>query len=100
LPFAAREDQFRPDEAPINICGKNGVVECNADEAIQVRVEGGTLLGFGSANPRTEESYLAGKFTSYAGRTLAVIRAEQPGEIMITAQSKKLGIAKAKIECE
>jgi beta-galactosidase len=85
---------------PINICGENGVVECNADEAIQVSVEGGTLLGFGSANPRTEESYLAGQFTAYAGRTLAVIRAEQSGEIMITAQSKKLGVAKAQIECE
>jgi beta-galactosidase len=85
---------------PINICGENGVVECNADEPIQVSVEDGTLLGFGSANPRTEESYLAGQFTSYAGRTLAVIRAGQSGEIMITAKSKKLGVAKAQIECE
>jgi beta-galactosidase len=85
---------------PINICGENGEVECNADEAIQVSVEGGTLLGFGSANPRTEESYLAGQFTSYAGRTLAVIRAERSGEIMITAKSKKSGVAKAQIRCQ
>jgi hypothetical protein len=103
LSISPEKETVKPGEVffvPINICGENGVVECNADETIQVRVEGGTLLGFGSANPRTEESYQAGRFTAYAGRTLAVIRAEQSGEIMITAKSKKLGVAKAQIECQ
>ena len=31
------------------------IVECNADEHLNAAVEGGELLGFCSANPRTEE---------------------------------------------
>lgn len=84
---------------PINICGVNDVIEFNADEVIKVKVEGGTLLGFGSANPRTEENYLAGQFTSQNGRTLAVIRAGEAGKITIIAESKALGTTKVQVEC-
>ena len=85
---------------PINICGQNGVVECNADERLQVTVTGGELLGFGSANPRTEEDYLEGRFTSYAGRTLAVIRAGKPGGIEICVRGERSGTAKAHVNCQ
>jgi len=60
----------------VNICGENGVVESAADETLTVRVEGGTMLGFGSARPSTEESYLTGTFTTHYGRSMAVIRPE------------------------
>ena len=59
---------------PIQIVGENGIVESNADRKMTVTVEGGELLGFGSANPCHEEQYHTGSFTSYYGRALAVVR--------------------------
>ena len=49
-------------------------------------MEGGELLAFGSANPRTEERYDAGTFTTYYGRALAIVRAGEKGTVRITAQ--------------
>ena len=45
---------------PVQIQGENGVVEANADRKLTVKVDGGELLGFGSANPCTEEQYHTG----------------------------------------
>lgn len=58
----------------ISLTGQNGVVECNRDTCLTVTAEGGELLAYGSANPRTEESFLAGRYTTYYGRSQAVIR--------------------------
>lgn len=58
----------------IDIVGSNGMVECNADEKLSVLVEGGELLAFGSANPKTEEDFLEGTYKTYYGRSQAVIR--------------------------
>lgn len=43
-----------------------GVIECNADHQLTVTVEGGTVLGFGSANPRTEERLIPKRCASYS----------------------------------
>lgn len=61
----------------VSICitDEQGIVQSNEDQMLQVSVNGGRLLGFGSANPRTEESFVTGEYTSYYGRTLAVIAA-------------------------
>ena len=69
---------------PVTIQGSNGVVESNADCKLTASVTGGTLLAFGSANPCTEERYDAGCFTTYQGRALAIVRADEPGEIKLT----------------
>jgi len=58
----------------ISIKGDNGVVECNADRKLTVTVEGGELLGFGSANPRTEERFDMGIYSTYYGKAQAVVR--------------------------
>jgi hypothetical protein len=60
--------------AKIEIVGENGVIESNADIKLNVMVEDGELLAFGSANPRTEDNYLKGEFTTYYGKAQAVIR--------------------------
>ena len=70
----------------IAVTGENGVVESNADAKLTVTVENGALLGFGSANPCTEESFDAGSYTTYQGRALAVVRADAPGGVKIAAQ--------------
>ncbi|MGM9600566.1 MAG: glycoside hydrolase family 2 TIM barrel-domain containing protein [Faecousia sp.] len=66
-----------------------GIVESNADRTVTISVVGGKLLGFGSACPSTKESYLTGIFTTYQGRAQAVILAEDPGEITVTATDGK-----------
>lgn len=72
----------------VDICmaDESGTVESNHDELLSVRVEGGELLAFGSANPRTEERFDTGSYTSYYGRTLAVIRAGESGHVHISVQ--------------
>ena len=58
----------------IAVCDGDGIVESNNDVTLTLNVEGGELLGFGSANPRTEEDFLSGTYTTYYGRALAAIR--------------------------
>lgn len=68
--------------ADISLCGENGIVESHADETLCVSVSGGRLLAFGSANPKTEEEFHTGSYTSYYGRSLAAILVEG-GELEI-----------------
>ncbi|MBR7175537.1 MAG: DUF4982 domain-containing protein, partial [Clostridia bacterium] len=82
------KDTVKPGEivyVPVNIESANGLIESNADRKITVTVEGGELLAFGSANPCTEEQYHTGSFTSYYGRSLAVVRAGKSAVLKITA---------------
>ena len=65
------------------IMGENGVVESNADRKLTVNVTGGKLLAFGSANPRTEERFDFGSYTTYYGRALAVVQVED-SEVTVT----------------
>lgn len=58
----------------VDICGENGVVESNADELLMVRAEGAEILGFGSGQRRSEESFVSSSYTSYYGRALAAVR--------------------------
>ena len=71
----------------VDVClvGENGEVESNADTLIKVNVEGGELLGFGSARAISEESFDAGEYTSFYGRTQAIIYASKKGNVKITA---------------
>jgi hypothetical protein len=73
----------------IHLVGENGVVESNDDKTLSVTVEGGTLLGFGSANPCTEQRFDSGSYGTYYGKALAVVRAGQNTEgvrITVSAQ--------------
>ena len=70
---------------PVSVTDGKGVVESNADRRISVTVENGELLGFGSANPRTEERFDVGEYTTYYGRALAVVRAGKAGKLVVTA---------------
>lgn len=69
---------------PVTISDPEGSVESNADRKLSVTVEGGELLGFGSANPRTEERFDAGEYTTYYGRALAVVRAGEYGAVKVS----------------
>ena len=67
----------------IELVGENGQIESNHDHKIRVSAEGGALLGFGSANPRTEESFVSGEYTSWYGRAQAVVQAGQEKELVL-----------------
>lgn len=82
---------------PVNITDDKGIVECNEDRKLSVTVTGGELLAFGSANPRTEERYDSGSFTTYYGRAMAVVRADREGTITLTATDGKI-TGKAEVE--
>lgn len=75
----------------LSICDEAGIVESNFDQKIKVSVEGGRLLAFGSAEPRTEESYVSGEFTTYYGKAQIIVLREDPGTITITVENEKLG---------
>ncbi|MBQ9251024.1 MAG: DUF4982 domain-containing protein [Clostridia bacterium] len=74
-----------------------GHVVPDADVALTAEVSGAAALqGFGSGNPITEENYTRGRFTSYLGRALAVLRAgEEAGEAKLTVSAE--GFAPAEI---
>lgn len=74
---------------PINL-GDGESIECNADATLNVSVQNGQLLGFGSANPRTEERYHTGTFTTYYGQALAIVRASASGKLTLSVHSNHL----------
>ena len=82
---------------PVELVGENGIVESNADRKLTVSVQGGELLGFGSANPCHKEQYHTGSFTTYYGRALAVVRVKEPVTVTVTdgTQTAKAVIALA-----
>lgn len=69
--------------------GDGQEVEANSDRKLTVTVRGGELLAFGSANPRTEERFHSGSYTTYYGRALAVVRALTSGKMCITVTDGK-----------
>ena len=74
----------------VNICGENGVIESNADELLTVRAEGAEILGFGSAQRRSEESFVSSAYTSYYGRALAAVRITDAEHVKIAVKGTTL----------
>lgn len=74
----------------IQLGDENGMHNPLADRPVTVQVEGaGSLLGFGSANPFTEESFTDNVHTTYQGRALAVVRAgHQAGKVKVTISAE------------
>jgi beta-galactosidase len=72
----------------LTLTDADGTVHTAADRPVSVEVSGdGVLLGFGSANPSTEERFDATERRTYDGRALAVLRAGGPGKIRLLASA-------------
>ena len=71
---------------PIELTDDVGTVRPLADREVTVVVAGaGDLLGFGSAQPITDEAFSGGRHSTYLGRALAVVRAgHDAGDITVT----------------
>ncbi|MGW1760118.1 glycoside hydrolase family 2 TIM barrel-domain containing protein [Streptomyces mirabilis] len=64
----------------------DGTLHPATDRPVSLEVSGaGTLIGFGSAVPSTEERFDAKERHTYEGRLLAVVRPTGTGEIRLTA---------------
>ena len=81
----------------IDLCGTNGAIASNADRQLTVQVKGAELLGYGSATPRTEERFHTGHYSTYYGQSQAILRADQPGKVIVTISGKGLKTAKKEI---
>ena len=59
----------------VEVLDANDQLVTNSEVKLRAKAEGaGFLAGFGSANPKTDENYTTGSFTTYRGRVMAVIR--------------------------
>ena len=82
---------------PIEFTDPCGSLKPYLETQVDISVEGGKLLGFGSALCKTDEGFDKASHHTYRGRALAVIQATDQKEIKITADSDH-GHASATIE--
>jgi beta-galactosidase len=69
----------------ITLVDGDGRLHHAEERAVTVEVEGsGELLGLGSANPRTEETFRGPTHQTFHGRALAVVRPTAPGTLTVT----------------
>ena len=83
---------------PIEFTDKNGDLKPDMEEKIELNVQGGRLMGFGSALCKSDELFDQSYHRSYRGRTLAVIKADDEKKVIIEAFSKGFEKAHAEIE--
>ena len=76
----------------VEIVDEEGNVVPDAAVLLQAEASGAArLLGFGSASPVTDENYTCGKFTSFRGKALAVLRAGyEPGTVCLQVTAEGL----------
>lgn len=73
----------------VEIVDEHQNVVTNATEELEAIVTGdGSLLGFGSANPITEDCYASGKATTYRGTALAVIRMKKSAQVKLEVKAQ------------
>ena len=82
-----------PGPALLELAAATDVIAMLDDDEVQIGLEGpATLVGFGSAAPATEESFIDDTHRTYRGRALAVVRAGTiAGAVRVTAQSARHG---------
>ncbi|MGW3651621.1 glycoside hydrolase family 2 TIM barrel-domain containing protein [Streptomyces sp. NPDC000878] len=70
----------------LTLTDPNSTLHTATDRPVRLEVTGtGVLLGFGSADPASEERFDAHERRTYEGRALAVLRPTGPGKIHLTA---------------
>ena len=84
----------------ITVRNEDGDRIVDAENEMSCHVEGGELLGFFSGAPCNEDDYPSFVCHAFLGRALAVVRADRPGEVRVTVESKELKSASATVQAE
>lgn len=82
------------------LAGENGAAESFADTALTLTVEGGRLVGFGSAKPSTLDRFTSGTYHTHYGRALAAVYADRPGTITLTCSGDGVQTGTVSISCK
>ena len=61
----------------ITLCDESGVIESNVPQRMRITVESGTLIWFGSSNPRTTDRYDSKECSLYYGKAMAIIKTDK-----------------------
>jgi len=78
----------------IALADDNGIVESLASDLVSVEVTGGQLAALGSAAPSTTESFTDTEHSTWRGRALAIVRADDAGgDIHVTVTTATHGTA-------
>ncbi|MBL7493814.1 DUF4982 domain-containing protein [Frankia sp. AgB1.9] len=85
----------------VTLVDASGHLFNTADRPVSVAVAGpGSLLGFGSADPRPTENFFDTARTTFDGRALAVIRPTGPGAITVSVTAEGCEPATVRIEAQ
>ena len=81
----------------IDLVDASGEIWANRDAKLTVSVEGGTLLGFGSSRPRSEERFQSGSYTTHYGKAQAMVKAGPSRKVKVTVSGEGLEAASATV---
>jgi beta-galactosidase len=72
----------------VELIDANGVRNPKAENLVKLKVEGGTIVGVGNANPMSLESYQLSQRKAWLGRCLVIVKSsEKAGNIKLTAST-------------
>ncbi|MCQ2431862.1 MAG: hypothetical protein MJ175_04575, partial [Clostridia bacterium] len=63
--------------------------------ALNCLVDGGTLLGIFSGDPKNEDQYTSAQCHAFEGRALAIVKADKPGCVTLTVGGAELASGRA-----
>ena len=90
------------DIAYIDICMQDasGILNPNADKAVSISLDGpGEIMGYGSADPESEENYYDTVAKAYEGKLRAAVRGTgETGKIAVTLSADGLESVKVDVE--
>ena len=90
------------DIAYIDICMQDasGILNPNADKAVSISLDGpGEIMGYGSADPESEENYYDTVAKAYEGKLRAAVRGTgDTGKIVVTLSADGLESVKVDVE--
>jgi beta-galactosidase len=79
----------------VELTDANGIRSPRAENLVKFKVEGGTILGVGNANPISLESYQLPQRKAWRGRCLVIVKSlEKAGTITLTASVEGLPSSK------
>ena len=73
----------------IEVVDSEGRIVPEAQQPLEVKVTGGSLLGMGNANPRDNDPYYDTKHSTWNGRALAVIKPAKRGKTVVEVNGER-----------